>query len=110
MAFLPPPRRGTGAGRDDYCVNHKNGDKADNRAVNLEYVTNRANLAHAYGTGLLDNRGTKNGRSKLTEEEVREMRSLYSAGWTQAMLGERFGIDQAGVSRVILRKSYADVA
>lgn len=33
-------------------INHKSGDKSDNRVENLEYVTRQQNMAHSYETGL----------------------------------------------------------
>lgn len=42
-------------------VNHMNGNKTDNKAVNLEYVTPSQNAKHAFDTGLSDM--TKNYRS-----------------------------------------------
>lgn len=59
-------------------VNHKDGNKANNNVLNLEWVTRRENLDHAIKNGLVArNSGEKNGNSKLTQEIVDNIRATY---------------------------------
>ena len=59
-------------------VNHINGIKDDNRAINLEWVTNKENCIHAYKTGLIKmKKGSTNLHSKLSIDDVKYLISNY---------------------------------
>lgn len=71
-------------------INHIDGNKLNNSPANLEYITSSANVYHAYRTGLLSNKGTTNGRAKLTDDNVREILAIPRSV-TAVEVAKRFG-------------------
>ncbi len=62
-------------------VNHKDFDRTNNNADNLEWVTHLDNIQYSvdnnYETICKSKRGENNGRARFTEEQVKEIRRLY---------------------------------
>ncbi|UVW54643.1 NUMOD4 domain-containing protein [Klebsiella variicola] len=91
-------------------VNHIDGNKTNPCASNLEWVTSSANQLHAYGLGLQTAKGEANGRAKLTEVEVLEMRSLHSSsGIEVSVLAEMYMVHPRTALDVVRRKSWSHI-
>lgn len=54
-------------------------------------------------------RGERHSQTRLTEDDVREIRSALAAGETQRSIGERFGIHQTTVSNIATRITWDHV-
>jgi len=54
-------------------------------------------------------RGVTNGRSKLSEDDVRAIRRLAKAGESRLLLSERFGVTQSGIYGVVMRINWKHI-
>lgn len=100
-AFLPP--RPT-AGHE---VNHKDGDKTNNRQDNLEWMTHSENVLHTIR--LFGRKRRDAGNLKLTEDAVRSIRSRCSAGARRADVAAEHGISPSNVTMVTRRHTWRHV-
>ena len=90
------------------CVNRLHlriGTRADNTADMI------ARKRQATGAQITANRNTATGEraglAKLTEEQVRAIRTRYAAGGiTQLKLGAEYGVHQTGISRIVLGQTW----
>jgi len=84
----------------DLQVNHIDGNPMNNHADNLEWVTARENYDHALKLDLWRPDGM-NGRSKLTDQQVQELRYRRSQGWTYKELATYFGVHYQTVYNIV---------
>lgn len=91
---------------DKPFVNHIDGDKFNNSASNLEWVTDSENKLHAFKNGLISKVGSRNGNSKLTEEDITKARTAYLNGITTKELALAYGVHQTTIQRAISGKRY----
>lgn len=55
------------------------------------------------------NSGARNGRARLTMQQVRAIRRAYAMGhWSQEILGKHFGVSQWAVSQIVNMKRYIE--
>jgi len=85
-----------GVGRQE--CRHKNGNRLDDRAVNLEWGSSVENAGDRDIHGRTY-RGERNGFAKLTDAQVAEILSLKNK-LSQGQIAKRFGVSQVHVGRI----------
>ena len=106
-----------------YVVNHKDGDKVNNAAPNLEYMTPQENDRHASVNGLKASgmrngnhtcpharpRGSRHGKSKLCERSVRVIINGAFSGRTRRELAITFGVHPDTIRDILLKRTWTHV-
>ena len=84
-------------------VNHKDGNKLNNKLTNLEYVTPKENSHHAFSTGL-NKSGENHPNSKLKNKDVILIKLYQKLGYTEADLAEKFNVHPRTIRRIFNRE------
>ncbi len=98
-AFLGPRQPG-------YEINHKDGDYQNNAVSNLEWVTGKQNIYHAWYVLGKDRHGENCPCAKLTEAEVVDIRKMRSNGFRLRDIAESFGVSISTIQDIITRRTW----
>jgi hypothetical protein len=99
-AFIPNPE-------NKPQVNHKNGIRDKNKTLNLEWATPSENARHGYvELGRKALKGENSCRSKLTEEQVLEIRR---SSLSEKELASIYSVNQASINNVKNRKRWKHI-
>jgi len=95
---------------EGYAVNHKDGNKANNDVCNLEIVSYSENSSHSYhvlGNKIKPKKGAEHHKSKVTEEEVLKIRSLYDSGADTRDIHNGFPmLSLSGIRKICYRSTW----
>ncbi|OJW27640.1 MAG: hypothetical protein BGO49_23110 [Planctomycetales bacterium 71-10] len=84
---------------------HGDGERANNDLSNLRWDTPRANSEDSLRHGTMV-RGSRCGASKLTEDDVVQIRRLRGEGVSTGELARRYGVTRKNIEAIVSRRSW----
>ncbi len=90
-------------------VNHIDGEKLNNKLINLEMTSPLENTTHAIKLGLMDNKGSNHGNSKLKETDVLKIREMFFNGFSYKDISIIFSVCRRTVRNVVNKTSWKHV-
>ena len=82
-------------------VNHIDGDKLNNRLDNLEWCTQKHNMAEAGRMGLIGSKGNRNRTKFKTDIDLLKLLRENNAGCSNIELSIKYGVRKETISRVL---------
>ncbi|MFF0055695.1 NUMOD4 motif-containing HNH endonuclease [Streptomyces microflavus] len=93
---------------DGMVCRHLDGNPQHNVLTNLRWGTPEENYADRHGHGT-DNTGVRNGRARIDEAMVRQIRDLLAVGRRQLDIAQRFGISRSIVAHISAGRTWTHV-
>lgn len=104
-AFIPNPE-------NKRCVNHKNGNRADNHVENLDWMTHQENSQHAVkgkSWAQKRRRGSAHCGAKITEAIVLDIRCRAALGVMLKDIAQEVGVHPSTISSIVSRRYWTHV-
>jgi len=89
-------------------IDHIDGDMSNNHIDNLQWLERSSNTAKSHKTK--PRLGIDHGRAKLSEEDIKEIRILYSSGkYTLADLGKTYNVSYQHIKRIVSNQRWQHI-
>lgn len=81
-------------------VNHKDGNKDNNKVSNLELCSRSYNIKHAFSIGKKTHKGESHPKYFITEELSQKVLKDLSLNMSQSKIAKKYGMSQSSVSSI----------
>lgn len=90
-------------------INHKDCNRLNNRADNLEWCDRFYNIKYAFEKGRASNKGVRNPNAKLNKDDVLAIRAMMKTGrFFQTQIAELFNVHPNTIQMIDSNKTWSD--
>ena len=92
---------------DGMEIDHKNGNKCNNGASNLEYVSKSENTKRFWASRKVNRSGNR-GKAKLKAYQVRDIRELYKSGKSKNSIAKKYNVTHGCVRHILSGRTHGN--